>query len=105
MNITREALVKRLSEKSGYWQKDVRTLLQAMDEVIVECFDEATEEEEVLVQVVEGIKLCCKIVPERERVHPSTQQPIICAPTTKPFVKFSEGFRDKIQKRFEERQE
>ena len=105
MNITREAFIKRLSEKSGYWQKDVRSLLQAMDEVIVECFDEATEENEVTLQLVEGIKLCCKIMPERERVHPSTQEPIICEPSTKPFVRFSEGFRDKIQQRFEERQE
>ena len=44
MLITREMMVKKLSEKSGYWQKDVRSLLQCMDEVVLECFGEVTED-------------------------------------------------------------
>lgn len=103
MNVTREALVKLLSEKSGYYQKDVRTLLQAMDEVILECFDEATEDEDVSVQVIEGIKIGCKIMPRRERVHPGTQQPIVCEPSTKAFVKFSQNFKRTVQERYEEK--
>ena len=101
MIITREMLIKRLSEHSGYFQKDIRTLLQCMDEVVFDAFNEATLEDEVQVQVVTGIKLGCKIVGERERVDPRTQEPIIVGETTKPFAKFSQDFRRVIQEQYD----
>ena len=102
MNITREMLADKLSQKSGYYKKDIRYLLQCLDNVVVECFDEATEDEEITVQVVEGIKIECKILPRRDRVAPATQEPIVCEPAPKVFVKFSQPFKNKIQKRYEE---
>jgi nucleoid DNA-binding protein len=103
MLITREILVKRLSEESGYWQKDVRALLQCMDDVILEFFGEATDDEGVSIQLVQGVKIGCSIQPERERRDPRTQQSIICAPTCKPNAKFSQDFRNLIQKQYEEK--
>ena len=101
MVITREMMVKKLSEKSGYYQKDVRTLLQCMDEVVFEVLNDATIEDEVQVQMVTGIKLGCKIVGERERVDPRTQQPIVVGETTKPFAKFSQDFRFRLQEAYD----
>lgn len=100
MTITREEMVKRLSERSGYYQKDVRTLLQCMDDVVFEAMGEATLEDEVQMQIVTGIKLGCKIVESRERVNPKTQEPIIVGETTKPFTKFSQDFRLKLQEQY-----
>ncbi len=97
MTVTREDLVRRLSERSGYYMKDVRTLLQCMDYVVFEAMADATLEDEVQIQMVTGIKLGCKIVGERERVDPRTQEPIVCGETTKPFVKFSQDFRFRLQ--------
>ena len=102
MLITREAMVKRLSEKSGYWQKDVRNLLQCMDEVVLECFGEVADDEDVIVQLVKGIRIGCKIMKPRERVDPRTQEPIIVDSTAKPFCKFSDDFRLTIQKQYDE---
>ena len=101
MVITREMLVKRLSEASGYFQKDVRNLLQCMDEVVFEVLNDATLEDDIQVQIVTGIKLGCKIVGERERIHPKTQLPIVVGDTTKPFVKFSKDFRLKLQEAYD----
>ena len=101
MIITREMLIKRLSEHSGYFQKDIRTLLQCMDEVVFDAFNEATLEDEVQIQVVTGIKLGCKIVGERERVDPRTQKPITVGETVKPFAKFSQDFRRVIQEQYD----
>ena len=50
MTITREEMVKRLSERSGYYQKDVRALLQCMDDVVFDALCEATLEDEVQIQ-------------------------------------------------------
>lgn len=103
MVITREELIKRLSAQSGYYQKDIRTLLQCMDDVVFDAFNEATLEDEIQIQMVTGIKLGCKIVGERERVDPRTQEPIKCGETTKPFVKFSQDFRFRLQEAYNEK--
>lgn len=105
MVITREMLIKKLSEKSGYFQKDIRTLLQCMDDVVFDAFNEATLDDEIQIQVVTGIKLGCKIVGERNRVDPRTQQPIMVGETTKPFTKFSKDFRLRLQESYEARKD
>ena len=101
MTITREEMVRRLSERSGYYMKDVRVLLQSMDEVVFEALCEATLEEEVQIQMVSGIKCGCKIVPLRDRVDPRTQEPITVGETAKPFAKFSQDYRLKLQEAYD----
>ena len=101
MTITREEMVKRLSERSGYYQKDVRTLLQCMDNVVFEELSKATLNEEVQIQIVTGIKCGCKIVESRERVDPRNQNPIIVGETVKPFAKFSQDYRFKLQEAYD----
>lgn len=101
MVITREMLIKRLSEKSEYWMKDIRVLLQCLDEVVLECFGEVTDDEDVMIQLVQGIKVGCSIQPERARKDPRTQEDIICKPTCKPKSRFSDEFRKLIQDQYE----
>lgn len=103
MLVTREMLIKRLAKKSGYYEKDIRHLLHCLDDVVIECLDETTEEEEMVVQVVKGIRCGSKIVKARDRVDPRTREPIVCSDTVKPFAKFSQDFRRIIQERYEER--
>lgn len=101
MLITREMMIKKLSEKSDYWQKNVRVLLQCMDEVVLECFSEVTDDEEVMIQLVKGIRCGCKVVAPRDRVDPRTQKPIVVGETVKPICKFSDDFRQQIQENYE----
>ena len=103
MLITRDMLVKRLSEESGYYQKDVRALLQCMDEVVLKCFGEVADDEDVIIQLVKGIRVSAHVVPKRERVDPRTQEPIIVNETVKPACKFSDDFRVAIQDQYEEK--
>lgn len=101
MLVTREMLIKKLSDISGYYQKDIRTLLQALDEVVFECFNDVNDNEDISVQLVKGIKCGCKVVPERTRKDPRTQDDIICGATVKPFAKFSDDFRVAIQNQYD----
>lgn len=105
MLVTREMMVKKLSEKSGYYQRDVRMLLQCMDEVVLECFGEVTSDEDVMVQFVKGIRCGCKVVAPRDRVDPRTQEPIVVGETVKPVCKFSDDFRQQIQENYEMRKD
>ena len=97
MTITRENMIDLLSEKSGYYKKDVRSLLQCMDEVVFEALCEVTDEDDVSIQLVQGIKVSTHVVPERDRVDPRTQEPIIVKATVKPACKFSQDYRLKLQ--------
>ncbi len=101
MTITREEMIHRLSERSGYYMKDVRALLQCMDEIVFETMSEATLEDEVQIQLAVGIKCGCKIVGSRDRVDPRTQEPIVVGETVKPFAKFSQDFRLKLQEAYD----
>ena len=101
MTITRDEMIRRLSEKSGYYMKDIKAVLQAMDDVVFEAMGEATLEDEIQMQIVTGVKIGCKIVDARERVNPRTQEPITLGETTKPFVKFSQDYRFKLQEQYD----
>ena len=101
MTITREEMVRLLSEKSGFYMKDVRSLLQCMDEVVFENLSKATLDEEVQIQMVSGIKCGVKIVESRDRVDPRTQEPITVGETAKPFAKFSQDYRFKLQNAYD----
>ena len=101
MTITRENMIDLLSEKSGYWKKDIRYLLQCLDEIVFDELSSVTDDEEVSIQLVSGIKVKTAVVPERERVDPRNQKPIVVKATVKPACKFSQDYRLKLQNAFE----
>ena len=101
MFINRDMMIRRLSEKSGFHQKDIRPLLKCFDEAVLEYLNEVTPTEEVSIQIVKGVKISAHIVPERERVDPRTGNPIIVSETIKPACKFSEDFRKNIQEQYD----
>lgn len=101
MTVTREDMVRLLSEKSGFYMKDVRSLLQCMDEVVFDELSKATIDDEVQIQMVTGIKCGVKIIESRDRVDPRTQQPIVVGETAKPFAKFSQDYRFKLQEAYD----
>ena len=103
MLVTKDALARAIAEKSGYFLKDVKEVLSVMDDVVREFFAEVTDDEEVMIQLTQGIKCGCSVVPERQRKNPKTQEDIICAPTVKPKTVFSQDFRALIQQQYEEK--
>ena len=38
MEITREELLRKVAEESGFYQKHVRTVFSAIEKVVLECF-------------------------------------------------------------------
>ena len=103
MTITREEMIRKLSERSEFYMKDVRYLLQCMDEVVFEELSKATIDEDVQIQMVTGIKCGVKIVEARDRVDPRTQAPITVGETAKPFAKFSQDYRLKLQEAYDKK--
>ncbi len=105
MEITREQMIARVAEKANYWKKDVRNVFNALEDVILECFGEVTEEESISIRILQGFALQGRVVPERERVNPQDQSPIVCPPTVKVSAKYSDLFKKKIQEKYDEKAE
>lgn len=105
MTITKDQMARDLVDKTGYYLKDVKALLSAMDDLFEEYMAQVTDKEEVSVQLVRGLKTGVKIVPERERKNPKTGEPCVCSATVKPFAKFSVVFRDTIQKQYDDKKQ
>ena len=103
MEITREQLIRRVAEEANYWQKDVKNVFNALDKVILECFGEVTDDEAISIRVLPGLALNGYVVPERERVDPRDRTPIVCPPTIKVSAKYSDLFKEKIQKQYDEK--
>ena len=103
--ITREMVIKKLSEKTGFYMRDIKYVLSELDVLVKEYFADVDDDTEVVVQLVEGIKSGVKIVPQRTRRNPKTQEVITCCPQTKPFAIFSETFREKLQEVYEEKKD
>ncbi len=101
MTITRENMVDLLSEKSGYWKKDVRELLHCLDAVVFDELCKVNDEEDILIQLVQGVKLHCTIIPERQRKDPRNQNDITCPSTCRIKAKFSQDFKVKLSEAYE----
>lgn len=103
MTVTREDMVRKLSKKSGYRMQDIRQLLHCMDEVVFEELYEVTPDEEVAVQLVQGVKIICEPVKERMRRDPRNQNDVLCRATCKVKAKISEDIKLKMQENYDDK--
>ena len=101
MTVTREEMIRKLSAKTGYHIKDIREVLHCMDEVVLEELSEVTPDDEVAVQLVQGVKLVCEPVKERARKDPRNQNDIICGATCKVKAKISEDIKLKMAENYD----
>ena len=101
MTITREDLIRKLSDRSGYHMKDIRDVLRHMDEVVIEELCGVTPDDEVAVQIVQGVKLICEPVEERERKDPRNQNDIVCRATCKVKTKISQDLKLKMAENYD----
>ena len=101
MEITREQMIARVAEKANYWKKDVRTVFNALEDVILECFGEVTDDEPISIRILPGFSLNGYVVPTRSRVNPQDRSPIICGPTVKVSAKYSDLMKKRIQEQYD----
>ena len=103
MEITREELLRKVAEESGFYQKHVRTVFNALEDVILESFGEVDDDKPISIRILRGFSLNGYVVPERERVDPRDGTPIVCKPTVKVSSKYSDKFKEKIQEQYDKK--
>lgn len=103
MDVTREQVIEKVAKKSDFWKQDVRKVFNAIEEVVLECFDDIDEDNPISLRLLTFLALNGHILGERERVDPRNRKPIICKPSVRILGKVSDGFKAKALARYEEK--
>lgn len=103
MEIIRDQLIRKTAEESGYYIQNVRDVFNAMENVIIEYFENIDDNEPISVKILSYLTINGYVVPERERVNPQDRTPVICPPTVKILAKCGDGLKNKVQKIYDEK--
>ena len=93
--MTQKDIVDELKERTGFYKMHIRTLLEALDDIIVENMNTATYDEPSEIILFKGWRLGAKRLPDREWREPRggttiTPEKLI------PYCKLKQSFRQRI---------
>lgn len=97
--LKKEQLVDILAERTGFYKKNIRTILNALDDVIVENMSAATKTEPSEIHLSLGFVFGGRYSPKREAKDPRDGSTIITPAKYIPYAKFKPSFRQKINKK------
>lgn len=95
----RKELVDELSTRTGFYKHNIDTILNALDDVIVENMSTATKDEPSEIRLSLGFTLGGRFSPKHEARNPKTGETIMTPSKYIPYAKFSPAFRKKINKK------
>lgn len=97
--LKKEQLVDILSDRTGFYKKNIREILDALDDVIVENMSAATKKEPSEICLSLGFIFGGRYAPRREAKDPRTGETIMTPAKYIPYAKFTPSFRKKINKK------
>lgn len=97
--LKRKDLVDILAERTGFYKHNLDTILDVLDDVIVENMSTATEAEPSEIYLSLGFVLGGRFSPEHEAKDPRNGEIIITPAKYIPYARFKSSFRKKINKK------
>ena len=94
----REDVVTVLREKSGYYKKDLRKVLDALEETLIAIMATAQIDDPVEIRLFDGFYVQAKREPERPAADPRTGENIIAREKIKPNVNIRRSFKWRIER-------
>lgn len=95
--IKKDDLVDLLAEKTSFYKQNMRDVVNALEEIILESLQSATFEQDSELHLAKGLKVCARRVPEREAKDPRTGETIVSPEKTIPYAVFTQTFRNKLR--------
>jgi nucleoid DNA-binding protein len=92
----KEDLVCLLAEKTGFYKKNMREVVDALEDVILECFQSATFEHDSELHLAPGVVLVGKRKPAGEVTDPRTGETVMGAEKVIPSAVFKQSIRQKL---------
>lgn len=96
--MTQEDVVEELKARTGFYKKNIRELLEALDSIIVENMNTATYDEPSEIRLFMGWRLGAKRVPERRSYDPRNRNEIVTSEKLIPNCQLKQSFRNRINK-------
>ena len=92
----KEDLVNLLSQKTGFFKKNMLEVANALEEIILECLQSATFEQDSELQLAPGVVLCGHRKPAGEAKDPRTGEIIVSPEKVIPKAVFKQSIRKKL---------
>lgn len=95
-------VVNVINAKTGYYKKDIKVVLMALEEVIYENMLTATIDEPSAIKLFPGFFIGAKKIPEKLVREPQNQDIIKVEEHLNPYTRFKRSFKNKLNNYQEE---
>lgn len=92
----KEDLVDMLSQKTGFYKKNMLDVANALEEIILECLQSATFEHNSELRLAPGVIICGTRKPEGEAKDPRNGEIIVSPEKVIPSAVFKQSIRKKL---------
>lgn len=97
-NMDQKDIIDELKERTGFYKKNIKELLDALDNIIIENMNMATYDEPSEIILFSGWRLGAKRVPERPYCDPRNREEIITPEKVIPYCKLKQSYRQRLNK-------
>lgn len=92
----KEELAQELAARTGFFKKNMRDVVNALEDIVIEHFQTATFEEDSELRLAPGVILAGRRVPEREAKDPRTGDVVMSPEKVIPYAVFKPSIRLKL---------
>ena len=97
--IKKQELINLLAEKTGFYKHNMKDVVEALSDIILENFQSATFEQDSELHLRHGVIIGGRRVPEREAKDPRTGETIVSPEKVIPYATFKPSVRLKLYER------
>ena len=97
--IKKDQLIDELSKRTQFYKKNMKEVVEALSDIILENMESATLEEPSELHLRHGVIIGGRRVPEREAKDPRTGEIIMSPEKVIPYAIFKPSVRQKLYKR------
>jgi len=92
-------LVDELAERTGFFKKNMREVVDALANIIEEHFNTAEFDADSELHLAPGVVLCGKRKPKGESIDPRDRSTIVTPEKVIPYAVFKQSIRQKLYKK------
>lgn len=91
-------IISEVAKRTGFFKNNIAKIFDALEEVVIENMQQAKADEKSELHMFKGITIGGRFSEEHEVKDPRNQEVLITPSKFIPYVKFTQSFRNKINK-------
>lgn len=92
-------LVEELAARTGFYKKNMKEVVDALADIVVEHLQTATFEEDSEFHIAHGVLICGHRKPEQESIDPRNRETVVTPEKVVPYAVFKPSVRQKLYKK------